>query len=62
MKIKHEKGDKDAWICVCGNTPAGGGFYASTKEGVEVEPDGKWNGIYYVCFDCKAVINFNTRN
>jgi hypothetical protein len=53
--IKHETGNDEAWICICGNTPSGGGFYPCDEKGNEVEPVEGWNGLY-VCADCGRII------
>jgi len=51
-KITHERGDTEAWICVCGNTPSGAGFYPCDANGNEMEPTigSGWTGLY-VCND-----------
>ena len=53
--IKHEGGNDEAWICICDNTPSGGGFYPCDEKGNEVEPVEGWNGLY-VCADCGRII------
>jgi len=53
--ITHEVGDDEAWICICRNTPSGGGFYPCDEKGNEVEPVEGWNGLY-VCADCGRII------
>jgi hypothetical protein len=58
-RITHEESDKDGWICICKNTPSGGGFYACDKEGNEMEPVEGWTGKY-VCADCGRIINQET--
>lgn len=57
--ITHEKGDKYAWICICKNYPAGGGFYPCDMNGNEVEPtrNGPWDGRLYVCAECKRILD-----
>lgn len=52
------KGVPDAWICVCGNMPAQGGFYPCDRAGNEMEPDigSDWDGLY-VCADCGRIID-----
>jgi hypothetical protein len=61
MKIEHEAGNKEAWICICGNRPAGGGFYPCDKNGDEMEPSkgSNWKGLY-VCNECGRIIDFET--
>jgi len=59
--ITHEPANKEAWKCICGNTPTGGGFYACNENGDEVEPTEKeWTTNLYVCADCGMIINQNT--
>jgi hypothetical protein len=60
-KISHEAGDRDGWICICKNTPAGGGFYTCDENGNEVEPtNAAWKTGLYVCADCGRIIDFQT--
>jgi hypothetical protein len=59
--IIHEAGDKDAWICICGNRPASDGFYTCDKDGNEVDPTPKdWKTNWYVCARCGRMIDLNT--
>jgi len=67
-KITHEKGDTEAWICLCGNTPSGAGFYPCDENGDEMEPviGSGWTNLY-VCNDkekdgsfCGRIINADT--
>lgn len=60
-QIKHEKGDKDAWICICKNTPIGSGFDTCDENGNYLEPmlGNGWNG-FYCCADCGRIINQDT--
>jgi len=53
-KITYEKGDEEAWICICGNMPSDAGFYPCDKNGDEMEPviGSDWSGLY-VCNDKK---------
>lgn len=61
-RIVHERGDPDAWICVCGNTPAGGGFYTCDESGNEVEPtEEAWTTGCYVCAECGRIIDQDSR-
>lgn len=54
--ISHEPQDRDAWLCVCGNTPATGGFYACDDDGDLIEPGGDWEYLYR-CESCGRVID-----
>jgi hypothetical protein len=54
--ISHEEQDRDAWICVCGNTPDHGGFYACDEDGDLIEPGNEWEYLYR-CEDCGRVID-----
>jgi len=60
-KITHEPKDKGAWICICGNRPAYGGFYPCDVKGNEIEPTtgSGWKNLY-VCDDCGRIINMDT--
>ncbi|MBA3830160.1 MAG: hypothetical protein H0X33_14570 [Taibaiella sp.] len=57
-KIHYESSNKDAWVCICGNTPSGDGFYPCDYEGNEIEPgkSANWGGLY-VCGKCGRIIN-----
>jgi hypothetical protein len=57
--IKHEAGDSDAWICLCGNNPVSDGFYPCDHDGNEVEPVTGWKGLY-VCSRCGRIIEQST--
>jgi len=59
--IKYEHRDKDAWVCVCGNTPTADGFQPCDKAGNEMEPTigSDWNGLY-VCDRCGRIIRQKT--
>jgi hypothetical protein len=59
-RISHEPGNIEGWICICKNTPCGGGFYACDVNGNEVEPDYRWTSGLYVCADCGRMINPDT--
>lgn len=37
IKIEHEAGNHEAWICICKNTPSEDGFYPCNENGDEVE-------------------------
>ncbi len=60
-RITHEPGVEDAWVCVCGNTPADDGFYPCNGKGIVVEPviGGDWENLY-ICFRCGIIINKDT--
>lgn len=60
-RITHEPDNEEAWICICGNTPSGGGFYPCDKEGNEMEPviGSNWDGLY-VCADCGRILHQDT--
>ena len=58
--IKCQHYDKDAWVCLCGNTPMSDGFQPCDAEGNEVEPNkGTWMGLY-VCDRCGRIIRQKT--
>jgi hypothetical protein len=60
-RISHEAGNDEAWICLCKNTPSGGGFYPCDEKGNEVEPtEEAWKTGLYVCADCGRMIDFKT--
>jgi hypothetical protein len=55
--IIREPGDKDAWVCICGNTPSDDGFYPIDEDDHEVEPTAKdWKTNQYFCNRCGRVI------
>lgn len=54
--ITHEEQDRDAWVCVCGNTPDYGGFYSCDKDGDLIEPGNEWEYLYR-CETCGRVID-----
>jgi hypothetical protein len=59
--ITLENGDHDAWVCICGNTPASAGFYPCDLNGNLVEPTEKdWTTNLYVCDDCGRIIDQDT--
>lgn len=59
--ITFEAEDQDAWICLCGNTPTGAGFYPCDFSGDIVEPtERNWTSDLYVCDDCGRMINYKT--
>ena len=57
--ITHQPDDKDAWVCVCGNTPTSQGFYPCDDKGNEVEPLADWPGLYF-CDRCGRIIDAKT--
>jgi hypothetical protein len=59
--ITREPEDRDAWLCICGNTPDSDGFYACDKNGNEVEPTREdWKTDWYVCARCGRMIDVDT--
>jgi hypothetical protein len=59
--IKHEAGDHDAWVCLCGNTPSDDGFYPIDEGNHEVEPTPEeWKTNQYFCNRCGRVIDPDT--
>ena len=57
-QITHEAGNKEAWLCVCGNTPTADGFFPCNSEGEEVEPvASEWTTNCYVCSRCGRIID-----
>lgn len=60
-KIGHEEGNKEAWVCLCGNMPHEDGFYPCDREGNEMEPliSSDWDGLY-VCVSCGRIIHVDT--
>lgn len=60
-RITYEPSVEDAWVCVCGNTPADDGFYPCSQKGIVVEPviGGDWENLY-ICFGCGRIINQDT--
>jgi hypothetical protein len=56
--ITCEPGALDAWVCLCGNTPAAEGFYPCDALGKEVEPTpADWTTGSYVCARCGRIIS-----
>jgi hypothetical protein len=54
--ISHEPQDRDAWVCICGNTPDHGGFYSCDEDGDLIEPGDDWEYLYR-CETCGRVID-----
>ena len=52
-------GDRNWFICPCGNEPHKDGFFSCTKDGNVTSPtlDGDWDGVLYVCGFCDSIIN-----
>jgi hypothetical protein len=57
--ITHEKGNEEAWVCICGNKPIYQGFYPCDEKGKRMEPEGNWKGIY-ICNRCGRIIHQHT--
>jgi len=59
--ISHEAGNKEAWVCVCGNTPVSDGFYTCDSNGNELEPmlNSDWMNLY-LCARCGRIIDMDT--
>lgn len=56
--IIHEPHDTDAWVCICGNTPSGDGFYPIDAGHREVEPTEKdWKTNQYFCNQCGRIVD-----
>jgi hypothetical protein len=59
--ISRETGDKDAWVCICGNMPSEDGFYPIDDDNHEVEPTPEdWLTNQYYCNRCGRVIDQDT--
>ena len=54
--ITHEKGNDEAWICICRNKPSQDGFFPCDVNGNEMEPLADWPGLY-VCARCGRIIH-----
>ena len=64
MKNKTRKitQNSGAWICTCGNTELGEGFYPCDETGKMVEPTHtEWLKNLYVCAKCGQIIDQDTR-
>ena len=61
LRMGHEEGNEEAWVCVCGNTPCDDGFYPCDGDGNEMEPSigSDWENLY-VCASCGRIINMDT--
>jgi len=57
--IKHEEGNEEAWVCLCGNRPDSDGFFPCDKDGDELEPVDGWEDLY-VCGRCGRIIHQST--
>lgn len=53
--ITREAGNRDEWICACGNMPHDDGFFPCDGVGNEVEPVTGWSGLYD-CNGCGRII------
>ena len=61
LRLTTYEQDTDSWICICGNTPIGDGFYPCNTEGEQVEPTPEgWTTNWYVCDRCGRVIDQQT--
>lgn len=59
--IWSERGDPDAWHCLCGNTSADSGFFPINGDRHEVEPTPTaWTTGQYCCDDCGRVVEPST--
>lgn len=56
--IRVSEDDADSWVCLCGNTPHGKGFFPCDGEGVEIDPGLVWDGLF-VCDQCGRIIEAN---
>ena len=54
--ITHERGNEEAWVCICGNETSDDAFYPCDEKGNEAEPDSGWSGLY-VCLRCGRMIS-----
>lgn len=62
MEYIIDESDKGIdWLCICGNTPGGHGFFPCDMDGNKMEPviGSFWNDLY-VCDRCDRVINQET--
>lgn len=53
--VPLEAGERDAWVCLCGNEPDSDGFYPCDETGTEMETVAGWRGLY-VCGRCGRII------
>lgn len=58
-RIAHQAGNKETWICLCGNMPDQDGFYPCDSKGNEMEPVEGWDELY-VCAACGRIIDQRT--
>jgi hypothetical protein len=54
--IRHEEGNGEAWVCVCGNRPDSDGFFPCEKDVNEMTPAEGWDNLY-VCGRCGRIID-----
>ena len=54
-------GDKNWFICPCGNEPHADGFFPCTNDGNITVPlvGSDWEGVLYVCGLCSSIINMD---
>lgn len=57
--ITHEKGNNEAWICLCNNRIDSDGFFPCDKNGNEMVPAEGWEGLYG-CARCGRIIEQGT--
>lgn len=59
--IQYESDNREAWICLCGNTPINDGFYPINEFDREVYPTAdEWTTNEYYCAGCGRVIDQTT--
>ena len=54
--VKHQPGNSEAWVCLCGNRAELDGFFPCDDNGNEVVPLQGWENLY-VCFRCGRIID-----
>jgi hypothetical protein len=59
--ISADQHERDAWRCICGNTPTSDGFFPCDEKGNEMEPTigSGWTDLY-VCARCSRIIRQDT--
>jgi hypothetical protein len=55
-RITYEPGNKEAWMCLCGNWTDSDGFFPCNKESNEMVPAEGWKNLY-VCGRCGRIID-----
>ena len=60
-RITFQDGSRDAWACICGNTPSDDGFSTCNDAGEDCEPviGGEWDELYR-CDNCGRIIDQRT--